>query len=438
MDIQEKLTILSAAAKYDVSCSSSGGSRKNTSNSIGNSEPSGICHSFTSDGRCISLLKILLTNYCIYNCAYCVNRSSNDIERAAFTPEEVIELTINFYRRNYIEGLFLSSAVFKNANHTMELLIKVISSLRHEYNFNGYIHIKAIPGADPALIKQAGSLADRMSVNIELPSNNSLKLLAPQKSKDDILTPMSFVNSEIITRKKNKKISRKAPDFVPAGQSTQLIIGATPESDYKIINLSEKLYDNFNLKRVYYSAYVPVSNNPMLSNIRFSPLLREHRLYQADWLLRFYDFKANEILSENSPSLDLNFDPKTNWALNNLWFFPVEINKASYKALLRIPGIGMISAKRIISARWVHALNFEHLKNLGVVLKRAQYFITCKGKYYGDIPFNESNIKYRLTPKYDLNLREKQKNDIEQLSFLDNSTKMIIRSASITSFKGEF
>jgi len=351
MDIQEKLKILSSAAKFDISCSSSGGSRKNTPQGIGNSAPGGICHSFTSDGRCISLLKILLTNYCIYDCAYCINRCSNDIERAAFTPDEIIELTINFYRRNYIEGLFLSSAVIKNANHTMELLIKVARSLRQEHKFNGYIHLKTIPGADAELIKQAGIVADRMSVNIELPSNSSLKLLAPQKSREDILKPMSYINSQIINSRENKKISSIAPDFVPAGQSTQLIIGATPESDYKILNLSEKLYNNLNLKRVYYSAYVPVSNNPMLSKIRFSPLLREHRLYQADWLLRFYDFKANEILSENSPSLDLNFDPKTNWALNNLGFFPVEINKASFKTLLRVPGLGMISAKRIISAR---------------------------------------------------------------------------------------
>ena len=438
MDLQGKLRILSAAAKFDVSCSSSGGNRKNTSQGIGNSAPSGICHSFTSDGRCISLLKILLTNYCIYDCAYCINRSSNDVERAAFTPEEVIDLTINFYRRNYIEGLFLSSAVFKNANHTMELLIKIANSLRHEHKFNGYIHLKAIPGADSELIKQAGWVADRLSVNIELPSSNSLKLLAPQKSKEDILKPMSFINSQIISRKENRKTSTHAPSFVPAGQSTQLIIGATPDTDYKIINLSESLYNNLNLKRVYYSAYVPVSNNPMLSNIRFSPLLREHRLYQADWLLRFYDFKANELLSENSPSLDLNFDPKTNWALNNLDFFPIEINKASYKDLLRIPGIGMISAKRIISARWVHALDYSDLKRLGVVMKRAQYFIICKGKYSGDTQFKETNIRYRLTPKNDLNLRERQKNNIEQLSFLDNSTKFVIKNAAIASLNGEF
>ncbi|MGE5629345.1 MAG: putative DNA modification/repair radical SAM protein [Solirubrobacterales bacterium] len=438
MDIFEKLNILSAAAKYDVSCSSSGGSRKNTKVGLGNSAPGGICHSFTSDGRCISLLKILLTNYCIYDCAYCINRISNDIERAAFTPEEVIDLTINFYRRNYIEGLFLSSAVIKNPNHTMELLIKVIKSLRENYNFNGYIHIKAIPGADPALIKLAGSIADRMSVNIELPSSGSLKLLAPQKHKDDILKPMSLISKEINNRKENRKSMKGAPAFVPAGQSTQLIIGASPESDYSIINLSEKLYNKLNLKRVYYSAYIPVSNNPMLSKIRFSPLLREHRLYQADWLLRFYNFKAEEILSEKSPSLDLNFDPKTNWALNNLSFFPVEINKAKYNDLLRIPGIGAVSAKRIISARWVRAINFEDLKKLGVVLKRAQYFITCNGKYYGDVPFRESPIRFRLTPKNDLNVREKLKNNMEQLSFLNYESRILIDSAVKTSITGEF
>lgn len=438
MDIHKKLTILSAAAKYDVSCSSSGGTRKNTINGIGNSAPSGICHSFTSDGRCISLLKILLTNYCIYDCAYCINRISNDIERAAFTPEEIIDLTINFYKRNYIEGLFLSSAIAKNPNHTMELIIKVIKELREVHNFNGYIHIKGIPGTDPDLIKQAGSLADRMSINIELPTSNSLKLLAPQKNREDILKPMSLISSEIVNRKENKLKSKKAPNFTPAGQSTQLIIGASPESDYSIINLSEKLYNKMHLKRVYYSAYVPVSSNPLLSKIRFSPLLREHRLYQADWLLRFYNFKASEILSENCPNLDLNFDPKTNWAFNNLDFFPIEINKASYNTLLRIPGIGAISAKKIITARWVHALDFYDLKKLGVVLKRAQYFITCKGKYFGDVPFNENHIRFRLTPKQDLNLREKEKNTLQQLSFLEKDSKILISNAISSSLTGEF
>lgn len=438
MDIQDKLRILSEAAKFDVSCSSSGGSRKNKPGGIGNSAPGGICHSFTSDGRCISLLKVLLTNYCVYDCAYCVNRSSSDVERAAFTPEEISDLTINFYRRNYIEGLFLSSAVFKNPNHTMELMIRTVSRLRNEYKFNGYIHIKAIPGAHPCLIEQAGALADRMSVNIELPSSRSLTLLAPQKSRDNVLKPMSQISNKISAVRQDFKSSRNVPKFVPAGQSTQLIVGASPESDFKIISLSENLYEKYKLKRVYYSAYVPVSKSPLLPSIRFSPLLREHRLYQADWLLRFYGFKAAEILSEGSPVLDLNYDPKTNWALNNLDFFPVEINKAAYRDLIRIPGIGMTSAKRIISARWVRSLEFLQLKSLGIVIKRAQYFITCGGRYYGDVPFQGSSIRWKLSPKQDLNQRELMKNSFEQLSFLDASSRQLISSAAATGMTGEF
>jgi putative DNA modification/repair radical SAM protein len=438
VDIQDKLRILSEAAKFDVSCSSSGGSRKNKPGGIGSSSPGGICHSFTSDGRCISLLKVLLTNYCVYDCAYCVNRSSSDVERAAFTPEEVSDLTINFYRRNYIEGLFLSSAVFKNPNHTMELMIRTVSRLRDEFKFNGYIHIKAIPGADPGLIMKAGALADRMSVNIELPSSRSLTLLAPQKNRDNVLKPMSLISNQISVARQDLKWNRNAPKFVPAGQSTQLIVGASPETDFKIISLSENLYEKYKLKRVYYSAYVPVSNSPLLPSIRFSPLLREHRLYQADWLLRFYGFKAAEILSEGNSSLDFNYDPKTNWALNNLDFFPVEINKASYRDLIRVPGIGMTSAKRIISARWVRSLEFSQLKILGIVIKRAQYFITCSGKYYGDVPFQESIIRSKLSPKQDLNQRELKKNSFEQLSFLDTSSRLLIGSAAATGFSGEF
>ena len=438
VDIQDKLRILSEAAKFDVSCSSSGGSRKNKPGGIGNSAPGGICHSFTSDGRCISLLKVLLTNYCVYDCAYCVNRSSSDVERAAFTPEEVSDLTINFYRRNYIEGLFLSSAVFKNPNHTMELMIRTVSRLRDEFKFNGYIHIKAIPGADPGLIMKAGALADRMSVNIELPSSRSLTLLAPQKNRDNVLKPMSLISNQISVARQDLKWNRNAPKFVPAGQSTQLIVGASPETDFKIISLSENLYDKYKLKRVYYSAYVPVSDSPLLPSIRFSPLLREHRLYQADWLLRFYGFKAAEILSEGSPVLDLNYDPKTNWALNNLDFFPVEINKAAYHDLIRVPGIGMTSAKRIISARWVRSLEFSQLKSLGIVMKRAQYFITCSGRYYGDVPFQGSSIRWKLSPKQDLNQRELKKNSFEQLSFLDASSRLLISSAAATGMTGEF
>jgi len=438
MDIREKLRILSAAAKFDVSCSSSGGSRKNVPGGVGSSAPAGICHSFTSDGRCISLLKILLTNWCVYDCAYCVNRTSSDVERAAFTPEEVADLTINFYRRNYIEGLFLSSAVFRTPDHTMELIIRTISLLRNEHRFNGYIHVKAIPGADARLIEQAGALADRMSVNIELPSSRSLKLLAPQKNRDNVLKPMSLISSRIHAGRLENRNAADAPKFVPAGQSTQLIVGASPESDYSIIKLSENLYEKYSLKRVYYSAYVPVSNSPLLPSIRFSPLLREHRLYQADWLLRFYGFRAGEILSERSPALDLNFDPKTNWALNNLDFFPVEINRASYRDLLRVPGIGMTSAKRIISARWVRSLDISELKSLGVVLKRAQYFITCRGRYSGDVPFRETNIRWRLSPRQDLNLRELEKNGIEQLSFLEPSSRLLIGAAAATSLTGQF
>jgi putative DNA modification/repair radical SAM protein len=438
MDIREKLRILSAAAKFDVSCSSSGGSRKNKPGGIGNSAPAGICHSFTSDGRCISLLKILMTNYCVYDCAYCVNRSTSDVERAAFTPEEIADLTINFYRRNYIEGLFLSSAVFRDPNHTMELMIRSAELLRNEYGFNGYIHLKAIPGADPLLIEKAGALADRMSVNIELPSSRSLMLLAPQKSRDNVLKPMSQISARISASRQERKIIGSAQKFVPAGQSTQLIVGASPESDFRIISLSESLYEKYRLKRVYYSAYVPVSSSPLLPSIRFSPLLREHRLYQADWLLRFYGFKASEILSEGSPTLDLNYDPKTNWALNNPDFFPVDINKASYRELIRIPGIGMTSAKRIISARWVRSLDFSELKALGIVMKRAQYFITCKGRYCGDVPFSVPNIRGRLSPKQDLNLRELEKNSFEQLSFLDASSRHLIGSAVATSMTGEF
>ncbi|MHC1721284.1 MAG: putative DNA modification/repair radical SAM protein [Clostridiaceae bacterium] len=438
MEVHEKLRILSAAAKFDVSCSSSGGTRKNSGNGIGNSAAAGICHSFTSDGRCISLLKILLTNYCVFDCAYCVNRSSNDIERAAFTPKEIVDLTINFYKRNYIEGLFLSSAVFKDPNHTMELLTKVASSLRYEHNFNGYIHLKAIPGADSTLIKQAGAVADRLSVNIELPSSKSLLLLAPQKKKDDILKPMAMISSGIKESRENKDALRSKQKFVPAGQSTQLIIGATPDSDYKIISLSEKLYDRYKLKRVYYSAYVPVSDSPMLTKIRYSPLLREHRLYQTDWLLRFYNFRAEEILSEENPDLDLNFDPKTNWALNHMNFFPLEINNASYRELLRVPGIGMTSAKRIISSRWMRSLDFEQLKGLGIVLKRAQYFITCNGRYCGDVPFGASSVRWRLLPRQDMNQRELDKNNMEQMSFLDKPSRMLIKGAVITSINGEF
>ncbi|MGL4774252.1 MAG: putative DNA modification/repair radical SAM protein [Clostridium sp.] len=397
MDTMEKLKILSNAAKYDVSCSSSGSKRKNTNNGLGDASSSGICHSFTPDGRCVSLLKILLSNDCVYDCKYCINAYSKDVPRATFTVEEIVSLTINFYKRNYIEGLFLSSGIYKNPNHTMEMLTQVVKTLRLRENFNGYIHLKGIPGADEALIKEAGKYVDRMSVNIELPSSTSLKLLAPQKTKTNILKPMSLIKNSIDEHSELKKNFRKAPLFVPGGQSTQLIIGATPEKDGQILNLSQNLYDKFKLKRVYYSAYVPViKDNPLLPSIEFPPTLREHRLYQADWLLRYYGFNSRELLKEDE-DFDLKFDPKTSWALKNINHFPVEINRCSYDDLLRIPGIGVTSAKRILKARRLAPLNFMHLKKIGVVLKRAQYFITCMGKYYGDVSFDKDKIENRLS-----------------------------------------
>lgn len=398
MDLQSKLQILSSAARYDVSCSSSGSSRKNTPGGLGNAHISGICHSWSADGRCISLLKILLTNICIYDCAYCVNRSSNDVPRAFFSPDDVVNLTINFYRRNYIEGLFLSSAVFVSPNKTMELLLDVVRKLREVHRFNGYIHLKAIPGADPVLIDKAGRYADRMSVNIELPTSKSLKLLAPQKTPESILKPMGFLNSRMCQINEEKKIYRYIPRFLPAGQTTQLIIGATPDHDLGILKLSEGLYNRYKLKRVYYSAYVPVSYSPNLPVISNPPLQREHRLYQADWLLRFYGFKADELLDERNPDFDMELDPKSNWAINNLHLFPLEINTADYSMLLRIPGIGVRSARKIISARKAASLNYEVLKKFGVVLKRARHFITCQGRYYGEYRINEWSIRQHLLP----------------------------------------
>ena len=395
MDIMEKLKILADSAKYDASCSSSGSSRKNKNGGLGNGDSSGICHSWGADGRCISLLKILFTNCCIYDCKYCINRCSNSVKRATFTPQEVADLTINFYKRNYIEGLFLSSAVIKNPDYTMELLIKTVSILRNEYNFNGYIHCKTIPGSSPDLIDKLGKMVDRMSINIELPSNNSLKLLAPQKEKDGILEPMSYVSNGIKQNKIDK--NRFKPKFGPAGQTTQLIGGATPESDLKILKLSEGLYNKLSLKRVYYSAYISVNNDKNLPTLESPPLLRENRLYQADWLLRFYGFKANELLDEKNPNFNNILDPKCDWALRHIENFPVEINTANYYTLLRVPGIGVISAKKIIRSRRSFLLDFEALKKLGVVLKRAKYFITCKGKYYTKtLDFNKNFIETNL------------------------------------------
>ena len=381
--IDEKLRILSDAAKYDVSCSSSGSSRKNTNNGLGNAAYSGICHSWSADGRCVSLLKILMTNYCIYDCKYCISRKSNDIERAILTPDEIVRLTMNFYRRNYIEGLFLSSGVIKNADYTMEQMIAVAKKLRLEENFNGYIHMKVIPGASRELIHEIGLYVDRVSVNIELAESKALKLLAPDKKPTDISTSMGLIRKNQIQNTEEKKLFKSTPSFIPAGQTTQMIIGAGGESDYAILSKSENLYKNFDLKRVYYSAYVPVNKSGILANADAVPMIREHRLYQADWLLRFYDFKAGEILDEKNPFIDPLLDPKANWAVQNWHLFPMEINRVSYKDLLRIPGIGVTSAKRIVMARKYSIIKYEHLKKLGVVIKRAKYFITVNGEFLG-------------------------------------------------------
>lgn len=416
MELLDKLKILADSAKYDASCSSSGSKRKNTANGIGNGHYAGICHSWGADGRCISLLKILFSNSCIYDCKYCINRCSNQVKRATFTPKEIADLTIHFYKRNYIEGLFLSSAVIVSPNYTMEMIIKTVSILRNEYNFNGYIHCKTIPGCAPELIDILGILVDRLSINIELPSQSSLKLLAPQKEKDGILKPMTYVSRNIQINKLDK--SRYKKSFVPAGQTTQLIIGATPETDLKILNLSEGLYQKLKLKRVYYSAYISINNDRNLPTLESPPLLRENRLYQADWLLRFYGFKASELLDESHPNFNTLLDPKCDWALRNLDKFPVEINTANYYTLLRVPGIGVISAKKIITARREFALNFENLKKLGVVLKRAQYFITCKGKYfYQASKMNQNFIETNLL-SLERNLIPSQK--FEQISLFDS------------------
>lgn len=384
--LQDKLTILSDAAKYDVSCSSSGSHRGNDRNGIGNAACSGICHTWSADGRCVSLLKILMTNYCIYDCAYCVNRCSRETKRAILTPAEIADLTIEFYRRNYIEGLFLSSGVYKSPDYTTELLIETARKLREEKKFNGYIHMKGIPGTDSTLIQRLGRYVDRMSVNIELPSAKSLQLLAPQKTKETILVPMKTIQTGITERKALRLLGTKRkrpPSFVPAGQTTQLIVGATADSDRTILHLSQALYRSVKLKRVYYSAYIPMLTGANLPAITKPPLLREHRLYQADWLLRFYQFSADEILSADVPDFDLHLDPKACWALRHPEVFPVEINKASYHMLLRVPGIGVTSAKRIYAARKRAWLSYDTVCRLGVVMKRAKYFITCRGRFYG-------------------------------------------------------
>ena len=422
MSIYEKLQILTDAAKYDVACTSSGVERKGDGTGIGNCSKAGICHSFSTDGRCISLLKILFTNECIYDCKYCVNRSSNDVIRTSFTPDEICTLTMEFYRRNYIEGLFLSSGILKNPNYTMELIYAALYKLRHVCNFQGNIHVKAIPGADPILIQKLGFLADRMSVNLELPTAESLRLLAPHKSRKNILAPMRLVQEKSKENRQELTLYKSAPRFVPAGQSTQMIIGASPETDYQILRVAESLYQKFGLKRVFYSAFVAVNEDKALP-ARTSdgpPLLREHRLYQADWLLRYYKFEANELLNEKNPNFNIFLDPKCNWALNHLEYFPVEVNRASYDVLLRVPGIGYKSAGRIVKARRFGSLGFEDLRKMGVVLKRALYFITCSGKMMYKTKIEEDYITRNL-----LNTKERLPDSVagmnyQQLSLFDD------------------
>ena len=414
VSLEKKLNILSDAAKYDVACTSSGVDRRNDGTGIGNCARAGICHSFSADGRCISLLKILFTNECIYDCKYCVNRSSNDVERTAFTPDEVCELTIEFYRRNYIEGLFLSSGVWKSPNFTMEMLYQTLLKLRTQYRFQGYIHVKTIPGASPELVEKVGFLADRMSINLELPTAEGLKALAPHKNRKNILTPMRQVQEGVKVNKQEIMLYRNAPRFVPAGQSTQMIIGATPENDFQILNVAEALYKKFELKRVFYSAFVHVNEDSALParGDEGPPLLREHRLYQADWLLRYYGFEAKELLSEKNPNFNVLIDPKCNWALEHLDVFPVEVNRADYQLLLRVPGIGYKSASRIVKARRMGVLQFEDLKKMGVVLKRALYFITCNGKMMYPTKMEQDYILRNL-----LNVGEKLPISVTQMNY---------------------
>lgn len=395
--LNEKLRILADAAKYDAACTSSGVNRKNGSMGTGNAVACGICHSFSADGRCISLLKILLTNDCCYDCVYCVNRVGNDTERATFSPDEVCTLTMGFYRRNYIEGLFLSSAVYRNPSYTMELIYETVLRLRTVYHFHGYIHVKAIPGADPQLIQQTGFLVDRMSCNLELPTAEGLRSLAPNKPRRQLLKPMRQIQQQITVSKHEVALYRHAQPFVPAGQSTQMIIGATGESDYQIMSVSEALYGRFKMKRVFYSAYVGVNEDSRLPAVgTMPPLLREHRLYQADWLIRFYGFKAAELLSKRQPNFNLLLDPKCDWAVRHLEAFPVEVMTADYYQLLRVPGLGVNSARRICRARRYGGLRFEDLKKMGVVLKRAMYFITCQGRVYMPFRMDERFITTNL------------------------------------------
>lgn len=421
MGLKEKLGILSDAAKYDVACTSSGIARTGNGKNMGNTAASGICHSFSADGRCISLLKILMTNECIYDCKYCINRRSNDVPRAIFSPEEICELTIHFYRRNYIEGLFLSSGIIGNPNVTMELLYRTLFLLRNHYGFFGYIHVKAIPGADHELIQKTGLLADRMSVNLELPTAEGLRRLAPNKHRRSILMPMRQIQTGIAANKNELALYRHAPKFVPAGQSTQVIVGATPESDYQILSVAESLYRKFSLKRVFYSAFVHVNDDKNLPMLKEGPpLLREHRLYQADWLLRFYGFSADELLNERKPNFNIWLDPKCDWAVSHLEEFPVEVQTADYEKILRVPGIGVKSALRIVQARRSARLTFEDLKKMGVVLKRALYFITCGGKQMYPVRLEEDFITRNLLYEKERLPFEKDQVTYRQLTLFDD------------------
>lgn len=421
MTLKRKLEILSDAAKYDVACTSSGVDRKGDGKGMGNSIAAGICHSFAQDGRCISLLKILYTNECVFDCKYCINRASNDVVRTSFTPEEVCRLTMEFYRRNYIEGLFLSSGVKESPDRTMEELLCTVNLLRNKYHFQGYIHLKAIPGAAPELIARAGYLADRMSVNLELPTADGLRKLAPHKSRQTILRPMKQIQQQRDQNKEELVLYRHAPKFVPAGQSTQMIIGAMGESDYQIVSVAESLYKNFALKRVFYSAFVAVNEDKDLPmSLSGPPLLREHRLYQADWLLRYYQFEASELLSEEHPNFNIWLDPKCDWALRHLDVFPMEINRADFSELLRVPGIGYKSALRIVKARRMGVLTFQDLKKIGVVLKRAIYFITCQGKMMYPIRFEQDSILKNLMAQKERLPREVREVGYQQLSLFDD------------------
>lgn len=419
--LMEKLAILTDAAKYDVACTSSGVDRRGDGTGIGNTMSCGICHTFAADGRCVSLLKILFTNECIFNCSYCQNNCNSDIPRATFTPAEICTLTIEFYRRNYIEGLFLSSGIIISPNYTMDLIYQTLYRLRTVYRFQGYIHVKAIPGADPLLIEKTGYLADRMSINLELPTSDSLRKLAPCKSRNTILKPMRMIQNGITDNKQELTVYRKAPKFVPAGQSTQMIIGATPENDFQIMSVAEGLYRNFDLKRVFYSAFVNVNHNSGLPILPGGPpLLREHRLYQADWLLRYYHFTVNELLSEDRPNFNIYLDPKCDWALRHLEYFPVEVQTADYKTLLRVPGIGAKSASRIVKARRGSRLDFPDLKKMGVVLKRALYFLTCSGRMMYPTKLDEDYICRNLLSDRTQIPRDLRESNYKQLSLFDD------------------